>query len=58
MIKRGRTYDPDNNNWEYMMIGADMEVMAQGKIEMCIGCHANAAKKDYVFINHRGGHGH
>jgi hypothetical protein len=53
MVKRSSGYDPANNNWEYLMITADNEVMAQGKLDMCIGCHAVAADDDYVFNNQR-----
>ncbi len=53
MIKRANGYDPDHKNWEYMMLTPMMKVandgMAQGKIEMCIGCHAEVEDKDYVF---------
>jgi hypothetical protein len=53
MIKRGFGYDPEHKNWEYMMVSPDEEVMAQGRVEMCIGCHAAAADRDWVFFNKR-----
>jgi hypothetical protein len=53
MIKRGSGYDPANNNWEYMMVSPDNEVMRQGKVEGCIGCHTVVADTDYVFNNKR-----
>ncbi len=53
MIKRGGLYDPDNGNWEYMMVTPENEVMAQGRVEMCIGCHAEATETDWVFNNRR-----
>jgi hypothetical protein len=55
MVKRGSGYDPDNGNWEYLMTSPDMMVAemegnkVQGKIGMCIGCHAEAEDMDYVF---------
>ena len=51
MIKRGDNYDPDNGNWEYMMLSPAYDVAAQGKVDMCIGCHAVAKDKDWVFNN-------
>jgi hypothetical protein len=53
MIKRKSGYDPTNNNWEYMMVSPDNEIKAQGKVDMCIGCHAQAADKDFVFNDRR-----
>jgi hypothetical protein len=53
MVKRGDSYDPANGNWEYLMFNPAKEVMAQGKIDMCIGCHAAVADKDYVFNDRR-----
>lgn len=51
MIKKGKDYDPENNNWYYAMYSSDdklLEKPAPGKIEMCIGCHAKDKKKDYL----------
>jgi hypothetical protein len=53
MIKHGGLYDPDHGNWEYMMVSPESEVMAQGRVEMCIGCHAAAADTDWVFNDRR-----
>jgi hypothetical protein len=53
MVKRGVGYDIEHNNWEYMMVSPDDEVKAQGRVEMCIGCHAAAADTDWVFFNRR-----
>lgn len=50
MVKREDGYDPDNANWWYGVYSAGgTEVLDQGKIEMCIGCHVQAADQDYVF---------
>jgi hypothetical protein len=53
MIKRGSNYDPSHNNWEYMMVSPENEIMRQGKVEGCTGCHANASDTDYVFTDRR-----
>ena len=49
MVKRGPTYDPANGNWEYIMTSPAFEVAAQGKVDMCIGCHTAGAAADYTF---------
>jgi hypothetical protein len=51
MIKRSSGYDPANNNWEYMMVTPDDEIMAQGKLDGCIGCHSQVSGDDFVFNN-------
>jgi hypothetical protein len=53
MIKRSSGYDPSHNSWEYMMVSPDNEIMRQGKVEGCTGCHANASDTDYVFTDRR-----
>jgi hypothetical protein len=49
MIKREATYDPDNGNWEYVMTSPTLEVASQGKLSMCIGCHAAGFEQDFTF---------
>lgn len=65
MVKRESTYDPDNENWEYVMIPFDETVDYgthpygmlppegdnRGKIDFCISCHAAAAGGDYLYSN-------
>ncbi len=51
MVKRDPTYDPANNNWEYIMITPTGEIPVQGKKDSCIGCHANAMDMDYIFTS-------
>ena len=50
MVKQDEEYDPENGNWEYLNVSPNMKVTAQGKIGMCINCHA-AAEDDYVFTD-------
>ena len=49
MVKREDGYDAENNNWEYIMATQAMKVQSQGKLGMCINCHAAAVSNDYVF---------
>jgi hypothetical protein len=53
MVKRAGGYDPANRNWEYVMTSPAFDVAAQGKVDMCIGCHTAAADTDYVFTSVR-----
>jgi hypothetical protein len=53
MIKRATGYDVEHGNWEYMMVSPDNEVMAQGRLEMCISCHSAVSDSDWVFSNQR-----
>lgn len=45
-------YNPEAGDWwwaKFMPDGSvDMDGMAQGRVEMCIGCHARGADNDYL----------
>jgi hypothetical protein len=45
-------YNPEASDWwwaKFMPDGSvDMNGMAQGRVEMCIGCHAGGADNDYL----------
>lgn len=53
MAKREAGYDPENGDWEYLMLDpATLEVQSSGALEMCISCHVAADGdhgQDYVF---------
>jgi Cytochrome P460 len=50
MIKRGKGFNNDNGDWEYMVAdGSGAKVEAQGKLENCQGCHQANRQRDYVF---------
>jgi Cytochrome P460 len=50
MIKRGKGFNSDSGDWEYMVTdGSGTKVAAQGKLENCQGCHQANRGKDYVF---------
>lgn len=42
-------YNPDAGDWFWAAYGPDGAVMAEGKPEMCIGCHA-ASASDFVLL--------
>lgn len=49
MAKMAPGYDPDNGDWYYGVLSPDgTRAMKQGKIGMCINCHAGA-DVDYLF---------
>ncbi len=49
MIKRGKGFNPENGDWEYMTLsGEAMETTARGKLESCQSCHAADKSTDYV----------
>jgi hypothetical protein len=57
MVKRGSSFDPANNNWEYF--GLDVKTggiakrqdgtINRGKTAACINCHVDALAQDFVF---------
>jgi hypothetical protein len=52
MVKRGGDFNSANRNWEWLMLSSDGKVMDRGANlmdNMCNGCHAQNANKDYVF---------
>jgi hypothetical protein len=53
MMKRGSGYDLEHGDWEYMMVSPSNEVLGQGCMDMCIGCHAAAADSDWVYNDRR-----
>ncbi|MCG8701381.1 MAG: cytochrome P460 family protein [Bacteroidales bacterium] len=66
MVKREKGYDPDNGDWEYVMMPNDgsadyeknpfgvlpaAESDMRGKLQMCISCHAKDSDGDYLFVD-------
>jgi hypothetical protein len=52
MVKREMGYDPENGDWEYIMLSGSMKKQGQGALGACISCHA-AAENDFVFTDTR-----
>ncbi|WP_442505876.1 cytochrome P460 family protein [Novipirellula sp. SH528] len=49
MQKMGTTFDAKNGNWEYSVIdGHTRRILACGRIDSCISCHARYVKTDYI----------
>jgi len=64
MVKRGESYDPANNNWEYFELDTSSEgttIRVRGRDEVvnrfgaqCFGCHAGARDFDFICETDRG----
>lgn len=49
MIKRERGYNPENGDWEYLVLdGAASTIVEQGKLTRCSGCHRSYQHSDFV----------
>ncbi len=44
-------FNPEAGDWFWIQHKADKEIMASGKMEMCIGCHSQVENRDYLFID-------
>ncbi len=54
MVKRGGSFNPDDNGWEWFMIKADGSILVRTAVDAvatagCSGCHNAVANDDYVF---------
>lgn len=44
-------YDSNNNDWFWARYDSNGSVLADGKIEGCINCHATVKDNDYIFAS-------
>ena len=50
MIKREKGYNPACGDWEFAALNADAtKTDGDGKLESCMKCHKDQAKKDFVY---------
>jgi hypothetical protein len=42
MVKRPAGYDPQGDDWEYLVVAPDGQVEARGRLPLCGRCHADA----------------
>ena len=55
MIKRNKGYNPKCGDWQFASTDAyTTKVTADGKLESCMNCHKDQAKKDFVFKTYVG----
>ncbi len=58
MIKREKGYNPKCGDWQFASIDAfTTKVTMDGKLESCMFCHQDQAKRDYVFKTYVGAKG-
>lgn len=50
VMRRVAGYHPEGGDWFWAQYGADGTVMAAGRVEMCVSCHAGSTT-DYVFTD-------
>ncbi len=48
MEKMAKGFDADHGDWKFVALSSTGELVAQGKIESCVGCHDDAPH-DHVF---------
>jgi hypothetical protein len=49
MIKREPGYNPDNGDWEYLVLnGTAATIVERGKLTRCSGCHSSYQRTDFV----------
>jgi hypothetical protein len=49
MIKRKPGYNPENGDWEYLVLdGAALMIVERGKLARCSGCHSSYEHSDFV----------
>jgi hypothetical protein len=48
MQKMPKGFDADHGDWKFVALSSTGELVAQGKIESCVGCHDDAMH-DHVF---------
>ena len=46
--KRDPTFDPPHGNWSYVVLGSSGELVKEGALESCAGCHGDAPH-DHLF---------
>lgn len=44
-------YDAEHNDWFWLKYSPDGKIDAEGKVDMCYGCHGAKKDNDYVFTS-------
>lgn len=42
-------YNPEAGDWLWIKYDSALEILAEGKVQECIGCHSKAKDNDYIF---------
>ena len=49
MLKRERGYNPENGDWEYLVLdGAASKIVERGRMASCSSCHAAYSSTDFL----------
>jgi hypothetical protein len=48
MTKRHAGFDPEGDDWEYLVLDPSAAVVERGKLPLCARCHAEAPR-DHLF---------
>ena len=49
MIKREKGYNPESNDWEYLVLdGEGSKIVERGKLRTCYGCHSVYGHSDFI----------
>jgi cytochrome P460 len=49
MIKRDPGYNPENGDWEYLVLdGTASTILERGKLTRCSGCHTQYQHRDFI----------
>lgn len=51
VMYKAEGYHPDHNDWFWLKRNDDGTVEAEGRVQMCYGCHAGRADNDYVMTS-------
>lgn len=51
MVKRESEYSSEHGDWEFIMAKPDGTIKKQGRMSLCINCHARSENKDYTFFD-------
>jgi hypothetical protein len=49
VMYRVEGYSPEEGDWFWAKYGADLDILAEGKVKDCITCHSTAKDNDYIF---------
>jgi hypothetical protein len=48
-MQKAKGYNPEGGDWFWVRFGPDSKVTDEGKVMMCLGCHAVAKDNDYIY---------
>jgi hypothetical protein len=49
IMNKIKGYNPEGGDWFWVRFSPDSKVTDEGKVAMCLGCHAVAKENDYIY---------